>query len=347
MRIIQEALTNVRKHACAQHAHVMLARRASRLLVTIEDDGQGFDMDTMLKGQNKKNFGLTTMHERAEGIGGYLDVQTQIGGGTRIIVSVPCEPKLRLRPKRLSTKPRTSFRVSSVHLRNSDFSGAETVPLRVLLVDDHILFRKGLASLLSSQPEFAVIGEAGDGLEGLEKTKALKPDLVLMDVTMPRCTGPEATRLITREMPDMQIVMLSVSDDDQDLFAAIRAGAIGYLLKSIKPDELFARLRGIAAGEAPINRLMAAKILREFAHSPAQPEAASGELAARDHRARARSVAMRRQGHEQPRDRRGAQHRRKHGQEPCAQHPRQAAPGEPRADGGVCGADRVEWRHTP
>ena len=147
------------------------------------------------------------------------------------------------------------------------------MPLRVLLVDDHILFRKGLASLLASQPEFAVIGEASDGLEGLEKTKALKPDLVLMDVTMPRCTGPEATRLITREMPDMQIVMLSVSDDDQDLFAAIRAGAIGYLLKSIKPDELFARLRGVAAGEAPINRLMAAKILREFAHSPAQPDA--------------------------------------------------------------------------
>ncbi len=146
------------------------------------------------------------------------------------------------------------------------------MPLRVLLVDDHILFRKGLASLLSSQPEFVVIGEAGDGLEGLEKTKSLKPDLVLMDVTMPRCTGPEATRLITREMPDMQIVMLSVSDDDQDLFAAIRAGAIGYLLKSIKPDELFARLRGVALGEAPINRLMAARILREFAHSPAQPE---------------------------------------------------------------------------
>jgi signal transduction histidine kinase len=91
MRIIQEALTNVRKHACAQHAHVMLGRRASRLLVTIQDDGRGFDMDTMLKGQNKKNFGLTTMRERAEGIGGYLDVQTVIGGGTRVMVSVPCE----------------------------------------------------------------------------------------------------------------------------------------------------------------------------------------------------------------------------------------------------------------
>jgi DNA-binding NarL/FixJ family response regulator len=148
----------------------------------------------------------------------------------------------------------------------------KAVPLRILLVDDHVLFRKGVASLLESQPEFDVIGEAGDGLEGLDKARLLKPDLILMDVTMPRCSGPEATRLITREMPDMQIVMLSVSDDDQDVFAAVRAGAIGYLLKSIKPDELFARLRGIAEGEAPINRVMAAKILRELARTPPQPE---------------------------------------------------------------------------
>jgi len=92
MRIIQEALTNVRKHARAQNARVSLTRRAARLVVSIEDDGQGFDMDSVLTGQNKKNFGLTTMHERAESIGGSLDVQTQIGGGTRIAISVPCEP---------------------------------------------------------------------------------------------------------------------------------------------------------------------------------------------------------------------------------------------------------------
>ncbi len=151
------------------------------------------------------------------------------------------------------------------------------MPLRILLVDDHILFRKGIASLLTSQPDFTVIGEASDGLEGLDKARQLKPDLILMDVTMPRCAGPEATRLIVREMPDMQIVMLSVSEDDQDLMAAVRSGAIGYLLKSIKPDELFARLRGITQGEAPISRVMAAKILREFARSPQQPDPSSAE----------------------------------------------------------------------
>jgi len=91
MRIIQEALTNVRKHARAQRAWVTLARRGARLVVSIQDDGQGFDMDAVLKGQNRKNFGLTTMQERAGSIGGFLDVQTQIGGGTRISASVPCE----------------------------------------------------------------------------------------------------------------------------------------------------------------------------------------------------------------------------------------------------------------
>lgn len=146
-------------------------------------------------------------------------------------------------------------------------------PMRILLVDDHILFRKGLASLLNSQADFEVVGEAGDGLEGLDKAKALKPDLILMDVTMPRCSGPEATRLIAQQIHGIQIVMLTVSDDDVDLFSAIRAGAMGYLLKSIKPDELFMHLRGLAQGEAPISRLMAAKLLREFARSSSEPPA--------------------------------------------------------------------------
>jgi two-component system, NarL family, nitrate/nitrite sensor histidine kinase NarX len=93
MRIIQEALTNVRKHAHAQRAWVTLARHGARLVVSIQDDGQGFDLDAVLRGQNRKNFGLTTMQERVGSIGGFLDVQTQIGGGTRISATVPCEPE--------------------------------------------------------------------------------------------------------------------------------------------------------------------------------------------------------------------------------------------------------------
>jgi DNA-binding NarL/FixJ family response regulator len=137
--------------------------------------------------------------------------------------------------------------------------------MRILLVDDHILFRKGIASLLDSQPDFEVVGEADDGCQALEKARELMPDLILMDITMPRCNGREATRLIKQEMPYVKIVMLTVSDEDEDLFDAIRNGAIGYLLKNLKPEELFEMLRGISRGEAPISRLMASKILREFA----------------------------------------------------------------------------------
>ncbi len=138
-------------------------------------------------------------------------------------------------------------------------------PVRILLVDDHVLFRKGMARLLDSQPDLEVVGEAEDGLEAVRLARRLKPDLILMDIHMPGCDGHEATRRIIDEWPDAQIVMLTVAEDDQDLFTAIRNGAIGYLVKKIEPDSLFARLRGIAQGEAPISRVMANRILREFA----------------------------------------------------------------------------------
>ncbi len=147
---------------------------------------------------------------------------------------------------------------------------------RILLADDHILFRKGLSQLLNSQPDFQVVGEANDGLEALAKAQELMPDLILLDVNMPRCDGREATRQIKAQLPYVIVVMLTVSDDEQDLFAALKNGAQGYLLKKIDPAELFEQLRGLARGEAALSRLMANKLLNEFAHSgpAAQTEAA-------------------------------------------------------------------------
>ncbi len=107
-------------------------------------------------------------------------------------------------------------------------------------------------------------GEASDGLEALEKTRQLKPDIVLMDIKMPRYNGLEATRLIKAEMPQVKIVILTVSDDDEDLFEAIKSGAEGYLLKNIKAREFLALLSGVAKGEAAISPLLATKIIEEF-----------------------------------------------------------------------------------
>jgi len=138
-------------------------------------------------------------------------------------------------------------------------------PIRVLLADDHPLFRKGLASLLSSDKGFKVVGEARDGAEALNKAKDLKPDLILMDVYMPGGNGLEATRQIKEALPSVKVVILTVSEEDKNLFEAIKYGAHGYLLKKIEPRDLFEMLRGVFRGEAPISRATAAKILNEFA----------------------------------------------------------------------------------
>ena len=136
--------------------------------------------------------------------------------------------------------------------------------MRVLLVDDHPLILEGLLNFLSRRG-MDVIDTARDGLEALDRARALHPDIVLMDIQMPRCDGLEATRLIKAEMPDIQVVILTMSADDKDLFEAIKSGASGYLLKSMEPDRFFELLSGITQGEAPITRDMAARILQEFA----------------------------------------------------------------------------------
>ncbi len=137
--------------------------------------------------------------------------------------------------------------------------------IRVLLVDDQVLFREGIANLLTSQDDIQVIGDAADGLEAIEKARQFRPDLVLMDINMPHLDGLEATRRIKAEMPEVKIIILTVSDADDDLFEAIKAGAIGYLLKNLKAQSLFERLRGTMRGEAALSPLLATKVLEEFA----------------------------------------------------------------------------------
>lgn len=137
-------------------------------------------------------------------------------------------------------------------------------PLRILLVDDHILFRKGMVSLLTARKDITIVGEAGDGLEAVTLAHQTIPDVILMDVNMPKQGGIETVKVIKREMPHIQIVMLTVSDDDSDLFEAIKSGAKGYLLKNLEPQELYNMLDKLRQGEAPISGVMAAKILKEF-----------------------------------------------------------------------------------
>lgn len=123
--------------------------------------------------------------------------------------------------------------------------------LRLLLVDDHELFRNGLAGLLRYQEDMQVVGEASDGQEALIKARELMPDVVLMDIDMPVLNGLEATRSIAAEMPYVKIVILTVHEEEEQLFAAIKAGAQGYLLKNIRMAEMLEMLRGIRSGRGP------------------------------------------------------------------------------------------------
>ena len=136
--------------------------------------------------------------------------------------------------------------------------------MNVLLVDDHHLLLEGLQNLLAAHG-VDVVGLAHDGLEAVERARALRPDVILMDIRMPRCDGLEATRRIRVEMPEARIVILTTSDEDDDLFEAIKSGACGYLLKSMNADELIECLQQAHEGVPPFSRGLANRLLGEFA----------------------------------------------------------------------------------
>ncbi|MFN8454046.1 MAG: response regulator transcription factor [Anaerolineae bacterium] len=158
--------------------------------------------------------------------------------------------------------------------------------IRVLLADDHILFREGLAGILSAQPNFEVVGEAGDGLEALVKARQLVPDLILMDIAMPGGDGLEATRQIKQELPATVIVMLTVQDEEETLLEAIKNGAQGYLLKSMSSRQILELLQAAMQGHAAITPALAGCILEEFRRlsrqAPCPPEVETATLTGRE-----------------------------------------------------------------
>jgi DNA-binding NarL/FixJ family response regulator len=141
-------------------------------------------------------------------------------------------------------------------------------PVRVLLADDQALFREALATLLGVRPEIEVVGEAGDGAAALDRVAGLRPDVVLMDLHMPVLDGVAATRRLRVEHPEVHVLALTTFDDDEDVFAALRAGAVGYLLKDVSGDRLVEALLAAARGESVLQPSVAAKVVARFAQLP-------------------------------------------------------------------------------
>lgn len=145
--------------------------------------------------------------------------------------------------------------------------------IRVLLADDHRLFRRGVMAALAEHPEFQIVGEATDGLQAIAMARELTPDIILMDISMPGMNGLEATRQIKANLPEVKVVILTIGEEDDNLFEAIKSGAQGYLLKDVEPQYLVEKLRGVCRGEAPISKTAATKILSEFSRQAQEADA--------------------------------------------------------------------------
>jgi DNA-binding NarL/FixJ family response regulator len=150
----------------------------------------------------------------------------------------------------------------------NDHNTSAKAPKKVLVIDDQILFREGLESLLSSTKDFELVGCAGSVHEGCEQAILFKPDIILMDFSLPDGTGLDATRVILARVPDCKIVFLTVHESDENLFAALRLGAKGYMLKNIGSSELLSSLRALDRGEEAVSRKMVSRIVEEFARTP-------------------------------------------------------------------------------
>ena len=206
-----------------------------------------------------------------------------------------------------------------------------TSPIRLLIVDDHNLFRQGLIRILGDYEQLQIVGQAANGQDALALVEQLQPDVVLMDVNMPVLSGPDAVRQMRARFPGLPVVMLTVSERDDDLFDAIRAGAQGYLLKNVGAAELLDAIQRVRDGEAILAPSMAVRLLDEFRtlaeQAPREPQQAQ---VGRAERARAGRAAAGGPGAEQSGDRRRVGPVRAYRQDPPGQHPGQAAPAQPR-----------------
>lgn len=232
-RIIQEALTNVRKHAKTDYAKITFRKKSKELIVSIEDNGVGFDPDCI----SLDSFGIDVMNERARHIGASFGIQSSVGKGTVVSISIPVN-------------------VAGMEVDNGE-------KLRVLIADDHVLFMEGLKSLLAEHG-YKVVATARDGIDALKKVRLVEPDVVIMDLQMPKCNGLTATKLIKSEKPHVIIVILSMSDDEKNLFNAIKNGASGYLLKSLNPNEFIQELSSIIANGSVLSQETALQVAEEL-----------------------------------------------------------------------------------
>ena len=250
-RLAQEGFHNIEKHAAARHVILGLAFEADTVVLTVEDDGVGFVPATATP-STTGGFGLLSMAARSHSLGGTLHVTSHPGHGTTVQATVPY-----VRPAIVSA--------TVVRQANSPASSAPTArPIRVLVVDNHTTARQGIRRILDGRPDLQVVGEAADGLAAIEQTERLHPDVVLLDLQMPRLSGIEALPRLRAAHPTVEIVVLTMFDQDEQVFASLKAGARGYVLKDAAPETIVAAVRAASHGESSLPPTLTTRVVERF-----------------------------------------------------------------------------------
>jgi signal transduction histidine kinase/ActR/RegA family two-component response regulator len=248
---VRELLFNVVKHGSVDRAEVFAEPVGpDELCIMVKDDGNGFDPVVLEETADAPGFGLFSIRERLENMGGRFEVETAPGRGVQIQLYAPlgrreqAELELESAPSEGEADGRV-FDAASV-----DSAPAGEGRIRVLLVDDHRILRMGLASLLRSEADIEVVGEAVDGQMAIEMSRELRPDVVVMDITMPRMNGIDATRRILAEAPSVRVIGMSMHEQDDMANAMRSAGAVAYLTKGCPSDELCQVIRDVCSSHA-------------------------------------------------------------------------------------------------
>jgi PAS domain S-box-containing protein len=241
-RTVQELLFNVVKHSGTHAVKLVVSRSDGQIDLTVSDDGKGFEPDVVESSSAPSGFGLLKLRERASSVGGSLEIDSAPGRGARISVTVP----LRLENPQHDAEPEAAGGVEAPEPRALE--AATDQPFQLVVVDDHQVMREGLASLFEEQSGLTVVGEAADGEQAIELCRRLRPDVVVMDISMPGMDGIEATRRIKREIPELRIIGLSMHDDGGMSRAMQEAGAEAFVSKTVSSTELLQVIYGLYDG---------------------------------------------------------------------------------------------------
>jgi len=250
--IAREVLRNAFRHSQAHRIEAEILYDEHQLRLRVRDDGKGMDPQVLEKGRRAGHWGLPGVRERAQQMGAKLDVWSEAGAGTEVQLAVAASVAYR--------KDVGSFRVESVS-KGWKFMSVAPSLIRILTVDDHPLLRKGIAALVNTEDDMKLVAEASSGEEAIEKFRAHRPDVTLMDIQLPGLNGIETISQIHKEFPNARIIVLTTYSGDMQVVRAIRAGARAYLLKRQVHRELLETIRAVHAGQRRIPQEIAVEFV--------------------------------------------------------------------------------------